>query len=171
MTDDDPFAELPREIAPPPALKGRVQGALASRGLLRATPSSARRWLAAAAALVMFAAGVAVGMSAGTADRAPDGPRFALLLYEPPGFDTSRTHDELAAEYGAWAGSLADRFVAGDALGEQRVIGGGSEATGAATPTGYFILRAADWDAAMAIASQCPHLRHGGVVAVRRIIG
>jgi hypothetical protein len=56
--------------------------------------------------------------------------------------------------------------VAGDALGEQRTLGG---PVGDQVPTGYFIIRADDWDAALAIARGCPHLRHGGVVAVRAV--
>jgi hypothetical protein len=34
---------------------------------------------------------------------------------------------------------------------------------------GYFLIRAADDAAALALARSCPHLRHGGRIEVRRI--
>ena len=165
MTGLNPFEQLPREVTPPPALRGRVLDALRARGLVRRGPSG-RAFMALAASLALFAGGAWVGARAAS-PAGQGGPLFALLLYEPAGFDTTRSHEELAAEYGAWAGGLGDGFVAGDALGAQRAIGG---AVPGDVPTGYFIVRAADWDAAMAIARGCPHVRYGGVVAVRAIV-
>ncbi|MEX0691543.1 MAG: hypothetical protein WD043_06845 [Gemmatimonadales bacterium] len=162
MPEDNPFAQLPRDADPPPALKTRVMADLRRRGLIRSVWLP--RVLALAAGLALFAAGTWVGArDAGP----PAGQQFALLLYEPASFDTTRPHDELAAEYGAWAQSLGTRFVAGDALGDQRVLGG---TVGSEVPTGYFIVRASSWEEAMSIAAACPHLRHGGTVAVQAIM-
>jgi hypothetical protein len=164
MPDDNPFAALPREAHPPPHLRDRVLGDLRRRGLVRRGPSRVGRGLLGlAAGVALFALGAWVG---GRETLSTTGQPFALLLYEPAGFDTTRSHQELAAEYGAWAAGLGTGFVAGDALGEQRTLGG---PVGDQVPTGYFIIRADDWDAALAIARGCPHLRHGGVVAVRAV--
>jgi hypothetical protein len=166
--NDDPLNSLPRELPPPAALRGRIVAALRARSLVGAgTPR--RPWLRIAAALTLFAAGAATGRfapSALTSDSESPMPRFALLLYEPAAFDTTASHDELAAEYGAWAASLGAQFVSGDALGDSRTLGGESPAV---EPTGFFIVNAVDYDAALTLARECPHLRHGGVVTVRTV--
>ena len=165
MPEENPFAQLPREADPPPALKGWVIADLRRRGVLR-RPMIMQRAFAAAAAVALFLAGTWYGGR--EVDMEPSaGGQFALLLYEPESFDTTRPHAELAAEYGAWARSLGTRFVAGEALGDQRVLGG---VVGDEVPTGYFVVRASSWEEAMRIAEACPHLRHGGTVAVRAII-
>jgi hypothetical protein len=169
VPEDNPFAQLPREADPPPALKGWVIADLRRRGVLRRPMIMQRAFAAAAAAaaVALFLAGTWYG-GREVAEATPSaGQQFALLLYEPGTFDTSRPHEELAAEYGAWARSLGTRFVAGDALGDQRVLGG---TVGDEIPTGYFLVRASSWEEAMRIAEACPHLRHGGTVAVRAII-
>jgi hypothetical protein len=187
MADHDPYAPL-RTERPGDALGARVRGELRSRGLLRSRPRGAIHTMAlAAAAALLFLSGAWVGSrvdasrppaATGNSTAAPS-PQFALLLYEPAGFDTTRSHTELAREYGAWAASLGARFVGGEALGEQRLVmpapssdrasSGAEGGVGAAQPTGYFLIRAENWEAAMALAAECPHVRHGGVVAVRAI--
>jgi hypothetical protein len=165
---DDPLRKLPRELAPAPALRGRVRATLRARGLI-AGAGTQRSWLRLAAALALFAGGVATGRSVefepSPSSESPM-PRFALLLFEPSTFDTIATHDELATEYGAWAASLGAQFVTGDALGESRTLGGAAPSV---EPTGFFMISAADYEAAMAVARECPHLRHGGVVTVRSV--
>lgn len=175
MSSDRPLAGLAGEVTPPAALEQRVRQDLRARGLIggpgwRHWGPGVRRVLATAAAVLLFVSGVMVGRQRDQGS-AEGGARFALLLYEPAGFDTTRTHAELAQEYGAWAASLESRFVGGEALGAQRVLGGEVPAASGQVPTGYFLLRASGWEEAMAIAAACPHLRHGGVVAVREIIG
>lgn len=180
----NPFDDLEREATPPAALRQRVLGDLRKRGLVQTKRANLFGVVARmAAALALVALGAIAsrmldgGAGTGSDDIAAvptasstDTTQFALLLYEPSGFDTTRTHAELAAEYGAWARTLDSRFVAGEALGEERVVGGETGASAASTPTGFFIIRSASWEAAMSIAGTCPHLRHGGVVAVRRIL-
>jgi hypothetical protein len=82
------------------------------------------------------------------------------------------------AEYSAWIRSLAR---AGHALmGEKLALGGIDLRPSrppvelAAAPTleaaqGFFIIVAADEQAALAIAQTCPHLKYGGRVVVRLI--
>jgi hypothetical protein len=167
MVDPNPFGVLPREADPPPLLRERVLNDLRRRGLVRPGRSRLGRvvvGLAASAAL--FFAGLMVGSRA-PAPLSSAGNPYVLLLYPSDRLDPPIPHEAAAAEYRAWARGLGPRFIAGDALGEQRLLGGG---VSVATPTGYFVVRAASWDDAMAIAGDCPHLRHGGVVAVLAVL-
>ncbi len=180
MTDHDPFSNLPREADVPPALKQRTLAALRQRGLVRPAANPPTRALRAvlslAAGLALFAAGdwnAQRRLSPASATTVTTESKYALMLYEPESFDSSLSHETLASEYGTWASTLGGRFVAGEALGDARTInavGPVAELPRTERPTGYFIVRAATWDAAMAIARDCPHLRHGGIVSVRAII-
>jgi hypothetical protein len=187
MTDylDEPLARrlaaLPRELAPPPALEDQVVGSLRKRGLLGRRRSHLRWAGIAAAALVLFGAGMALGRGTGTRPPAPGLHQFMLLLYEGPGFDPGGSGVAAARvqEYREWARTLAhrQRLVAGEELGRpdwllQRSGSGVAVApTGdpAGLPAGFFIIAARDSADAVALAASCPHLRHGGRVAVRAI--
>ena len=183
MPDDpnDPLRVLPREIEPPWALRERVTATLRARGRLRPRYRLAARAAAiAAAAVLVFVA----GRWSGHATVRTSGVRsqYALLLYEPSGFDRRAGGSALFTEYSAWAQSLSDRgalvltraldststmlhALSGTVRMEQREV-----ATDAGRMTGLFIIRAADSSEALAIALTCPHLRHGGTIAVRSIL-
>lgn len=184
MTDhhDDPLKMLESEAVPPPLLKARVRESLRSRGLLRRGPRSAwRAAFAAAAAVVVFVAGMVAG-------RRADGPvphgagAYLLLLYQDADFHPSRSEDELVAEYGAWAGRLGaeGKLVSGEKLdsaarlleapGGTTVVSAVDVGSSAGAVAGFFIVRAASYDEAVEIARTCPHLRHGGRIAVRAIV-
>lgn len=178
MTDDDRWlGHLQRDEPPPPGLRRRIQADLRARGLLaRRGPGPGLRLLAtAAAATILFLAGFAAGRR-GPLPAVGAGPRFALLLYEPPGFDSTTPEPRMVAEYRSWARGLGrERLALGEKLSQdQRVLdpthGSGTAVAGPAGPlAGLFIIHARNWDEAMTIARTCPHLKHGGVVAVKRV--
>jgi hypothetical protein len=108
---------------------------------------------------------------------------FLLLLNEDSSFqrsaaDNPRAHIE---EYSAWARRLATDgvLVEGEKLKESGMVLTGDatrEARGAELPggepgglAGYFVVKAHDYKAAVALASTCPHLRYGGSIVVREI--
>jgi hypothetical protein len=174
MTEDDELTPeeeaalraLSREAKPPPALEERVVAALRARELL------ARRgphfWRGLAAAVALFAVGLAAGRWLPPRPAHPAEPVYLLLLYAGPartaGDETAR-----AREYGAWAASLRKEgsLLGAERLGsEQRLLGEGRLAALPAA-RGYFLFRAADMDEALAIARTCPHLKHGGQVSVQ----
>lgn len=169
------LGHLRSDVPPPPALQARVEASLTGRGLLR-TPSGRRVRNAIAAAiagLCLFGAGLLAGRMGGR-PAASAGDRYALLLYDPAGFDRGIPEDSLVAQYRAWARSLGPRLDLGEKLGdrEEQLL----EASG--TPQGdgdrgrlggFFIVNAGSWEEAMRIARSCPHLKHGGLIAVRRI--
>lgn len=180
MEDDrtPPLGHLRRDEPPQRGLRDRVQRSLEARRLLRRPPWVGVGWAMAAgiAGLALFAGGLALGGRS----RAPvaEGQRYALLLYDPASFDRSIPEPTLVAEYREWAVSLGDRLSMGEKLGtDERILSpGGSESqpgapdTGSPSPLGgLFIVRASSWEEAMAIARSCPHLKHGGVVAVRAV--
>lgn len=82
----------------------------------------------------------------------------------------------LVEEYAAWATSLAEagRLIAAEKLAEAgaAVSEAGSETVAGSVAdavSGFFLVRATDEAAAFAIARESPHVRHGGVIEVRRI--
>jgi hypothetical protein len=182
---DEPLARrlraLPHELAPAPALEERVVGSLRKRGLI-AGRRPALWWLGVvAAAVILFGGGVVLGRAAGARPVAPGLHQFMLLLYEGPGFDAGDSTVAAARveEYRAWARTLAEqeRLVAGEELGrpdwtlEPHGSGIAVDPVGdaATLPTGFFIVAARDSAEAVALAESCPHLKHGGRVAVRAI--
>ena len=112
--------------------------------------------------------------------------KYVLLLHGPartrattPAQAAADSANEraLVAEYGAWAGQLAAAgvLVAGEKLADDPLTM--LTANGATEPPrmtadelgGFFIIQAADSAEAFRIARECPHLKHGGTVQVRKI--
>lgn len=176
MEDDReaPLARLRTDPVPPRELKDRVLASARVLGLVD-MPHRFRAGWALAAGLALFVGGLALGRWS-TAPT-PEGRRYALLLYDPATFDRSMPDSALVAEYRRWAVSLGDRLSIGEKLGtEERVLRQGDSDNrpaavgGEAGPLGgLFIVRAGNWNEAIAIARTCPHLKRGGVIAVRAI--
>jgi hypothetical protein len=171
---------FPAQDAPPPGLEARVVAALRERGLLR--DRRRRVWtLAAAAALAAFVGGVALGRATvGARGRAPasDARSFALLLYPGPGMDErAGAEGRRVEEYRAWAHGLGERgrLVTGQKLKPAvHLLGDPSPGTAPAPVPdgalqGFFLIRARTMEEAEDIARSCPHLRHGGTIALREI--
>ena len=186
--NDDPLRRLEHEAEPPQLLKARVMRTLREQGVLRdQAPGAGGRnvWRLAgalAAALVLFVAGMLAGRprAAGPVDTRPS---FVLLLYEDSAFRYDRPESEFVAEYSAWAGELAQRgaLVSGEKLDSttQLLAGGAGGSVRVDTAearselgqlAGFFIIRAANQAEALQIAQSCPHLGHGGRIALRPIV-
>jgi len=188
MSDDEDWTEaerarlaaLTREEAPPPRLQARVLDALRLRGLLQ--PRRRPTWtVAAAAALAGIVGGMALGRLT-VPDRAgrpaPSGRSFVLLLY-PAAAGEAGAGDERARveEYRAWARGLAaqGRLVSGEKLEPSvRLLRATPPASAEDVDPnghlqGFFLLRARSLEEAEGIARTCPHLRHGGTIALREI--
>ena len=110
--------------------------------------------------------------------------QFILMLHENPAMFAELTPEEMqqvVARYGAWGKALAEKghYVGGHKLTDE----GGRQmrkAKGALGVTdgpyseakevigGLFIVEASDYDAAVALAADCPHLDKGWI-EVRRI--
>lgn len=152
---------------PPPELEEAVVGAIRGRR------TGARRLRLAFAAMVLLSVGVLAGRW-WTLPRSSSStePRYLLLLFEGPGFDSlSSSHQARVAEYGGWARDLERRgqlVDAGELAPAERRLGPIAGSAGDLL-AGVFIVKARDEAEAMAIASTCPHLKHGGGVSVRLI--
>ena len=104
------------------------------------------------------------------------GPARARPLTQPTAAD-SAAERAIVAEYSAWARGLATAgsLVMAEKLADDPLtILAASGATEAIRGTadelgGFFVIQAADSAEAFRIARDCPHLRHGGTVQVRRI--
>jgi hypothetical protein len=114
-------------------------------------------------------------------------PQYMVLLYDTPESVeqwrrmSAEQIKQGIAEYARWSESVAGRghLVAGEKLqdGTGRVLRGGRSGrrvTGGpymeATEIigGYFVIRAADYEEAVSVLSDCPHLEHG-TIEVRQI--
>ena len=110
--------------------------------------------------------------------------RYALLLFESDEYRPAATADAQKGrvlEYGAWIRAKGEngRFVDGEKLAKDgrwcRTRSGGVEVLDPVTDNvrgllaGYFIIGASSYDEAVDLARDCPHLRYGGTIEVRRI--
>jgi hypothetical protein len=160
---------LPGDVPPPPGLEDRTAARLRSEGWLSGSSRHRWRWLNVAAGLVLFVAGAASGaMFASEPEIAPGQARYLLMLHGAP---TASADDEqrAVAAYRAWAMRLRDegRFVNGARLGTNGVVlPYGQEDD---PVQGYFVVSAASFEEAVAIARTAPHLARGGRVVVRMI--
>jgi hypothetical protein len=107
------------------------------------------------------------------------GNMFLLLLHEAPELNQQFTADQMTGivkEYTAWAGRLSseNRLVSAEKLRDDK--GRWLAPSGPLTPaqgndmvSGFFLIRARDYDEALELARQSPHLKYGGTIEVRAI--
>lgn len=169
---ENPLRDLYGDATPPADLKARVEHSLRESDALASRGTSWR--FVAAAALILAAVGGAY--VAGRMRPAPVDMRdtYVLLLYEDSTYRDDRPVPQIIAEYAIWADSLAraGALVLAEKLGDARydVVAAGLALDRVASepaPTGMFIIRAPDANAATAIARASPHVRQGGRVVVR----
>lgn len=178
MDDESPVAPFSgRDV--PQALEDRVVRSLRESGFLeRRSTRAGRRVLGgvllAAALAVAFVTGRWQRPAGGTADARP---MFLLLLYEDAGYRDDRPVGEIIAEYAAWADSLrrVGRLVMAEKLGDTHVTLPAAatppDAPPGQTPTGLFLVRAAGFGDATALAASSPHLRYGGRIVMSVVDG
>jgi hypothetical protein len=188
-------------VAPPRRLEDDTVAILRERGLvrpprrIRSIPSARRMMTWAIAATVVAIAGwvivqrlprqeistsAVLTRSAATAPSTIAGPRYMLLLYAG-GTPVAGAPDTRRREYADWARGIASRGVAisGEELSEEAREVGAATADGSVSvappsgplPRGYFVVSAPDLASAQRIASTCPHLRYGGRIVVKKIVG
>lgn len=180
---------LREPVTPPQDLEPRIIATLEARNLLRnrgtRLPFPFRPLLAAAAAVLIFLSGRAVGQREIAAEGPAGASQFMLLLFEDDRYTAPRPGREMerVAEYGEWARGLAERGVAvsGDELLPEGVTVDGAGTASSVRPgvpetpvgrfAGYFIVDGEDMDEAIGIARETPHLRYGGRVAVVPLAG
>jgi hypothetical protein len=111
--------------------------------------------------------------------------QFVLLLHEGPNDNDGMSPEEIQRmiqEYGSWMESMgaAGRVVAGQKLtdeGGRSLRGWGSEFSVTDGPWaeakevigGFFQIKAADYDEAVALSRSCPHLKYRGRIELRRV--
>jgi hypothetical protein len=177
-TERRALAALKSNHEPPRYLETAVFASLRQSGRLRPTRGShhAVAWVAAMAPVLIVLIALAWSAGARRTQMLSADHRFMLLLY---GGDSASatTASARRREYTEWARGIAAEGVAinGEELADDgQEIGTGGEllkATAFAPPRGYFIVSVADIDSALRVASTCPHLRHGGRISIRRIVG
>ena len=93
---------------------------------------------------------------------------FLLTFHGGSMPETKEEQDQVMTAWTAWFGALGDALVdGGNPISRARAISpDGSVMDATSAPTGYSILRAADLDAAVALARGCPVLAGGASVLV-----
>jgi len=185
----DALAGLDRQVDPPASLEERTVTALRREGLLRdRRPRAESAWLrpawAAVAVALVLGAGFAVGRWSGPS---PDGETPAdFILILRAGTEDSQPEDEAelmrrVEEYTVWAqvAGQSGSLVAGEKLQDGgRLLersGDGLEAVALArvaepgSVQGFFLIRSASYEEAVRVARDCPHLRFGGAIELRKI--
>jgi len=166
-----PWEALPREGPYPESLEERTVSRLRAEGRFGPRRSALSVWAAAAALAAAFGAGwIAARRGTAPDDRTA---RFVLLLYEGRDFDGGPPGNRVG-EYRHWAAALRRSGVAvsGEKLApEIRALPPASLPAGEERLAGFFIVGARDIGSAEAIARECPHLRHGGWIVVRPVVG
>jgi hypothetical protein len=103
--------------------------------------------------------------------------RYVLLLHGPARDADAVGEQAIVAEYRAWAMKLR---ASGSLVSAEKLAGSPVTMLAANTETelphnaadelgGFFLIQVADSAEAFRIARECPHLKHGGTVQVRRI--
>lgn len=190
LTPQEPeaFAALPAEQAPPAFLEQKIVNQLKYAGLIR---SKSGPWMlfskpayAVGLSLACLVLGVAAGLWWGgkrTTEQPP--AQFMLMLRSAANEPADRSPEELqrVKEYSAWARKLgqAGLLVDGEKLtNETKLVelsNGKSVVSGDQIDLhekpigGYFLIRASDYQQAIGIAEECPHLKYGGTIEIRRI--
>jgi hypothetical protein len=181
---------LAREKTPPDFLEQRVLAALRQSQLIR--PSSfgwQRRLVMAGSAIAAAAALFILGAASGAWWKSPPAvsqnlPKFMLVLRNSPGELPPRSADEelqRVHEYSGWAKKMDKEGVIleGEKLKDEArvlnvidtrlVVSDLAEDTKKTAIAGYFLIRAHDYQQAITIAQNCPHLNYGGTIEIRQI--
>jgi hypothetical protein len=102
------------------------------------------------------------------------GQQFMLLLWEGRGFATGIDPAAAAAEYAAWAGSVARSgvMISGGELGTERAVVGSASgpSAGGARLGGYFLVEVANIEQARGLLDGHPHLANGGAIEIAPIV-
>jgi hypothetical protein len=165
------LTSLGREISPPPALEARIVAGLRDQGLVRSSPRWP--WLQAAAAIVLLAAGVALGRSTAAPPASPASAPSNRYLFLLTDADASGDDAQRAEAYRRWAVDQrsAGRQISGERLAPSgvAVVRNGSAAVVSPEVQGFFVVSASDIEDAAAVARSSPHVQNGGVIIVRPI--
>lgn len=155
------------------------------RRLERRRPAHWRtRVLQAAAAVLLVTAGTVGGQlllggggerDVGFAPAIASGNSEFMLLIRATGMEQAPPNDQLVAEYGQWARDLAaeGRLVSADEFATRSAwvsdVPRSLEERERAPIEGFFLVRARDYDEAVALARGHPHVGYGGTIEVRAI--
>jgi hypothetical protein len=184
------FARLARQKTPPKILEDRTVEALKNENLIR-LPQTRRNWNwlklnpIFASVLGIFIIGVAVAATwyFGFYSAGKRLPQFILLLRESPEQSERRLSNEefvqLSEDYNLWTDEMRQKeiLLEGDNLeGGIRILDKVNGQIIVSRPdskegliTGWFIIRAENFEQAIKIAESCPHLKFGGRIEVRQI--
>ncbi|MEQ8925548.1 MAG: YciI family protein [Fulvivirga sp.] len=167
------FEKLKADIKAPEHLKSKVTDRLIQLELIKNETNMKQihiYW--AAATVTALVCGLFIGTTFTNSSVPPTSMnQYALFLYENESFAPNNMSN-LVEEYTNWAIAMSDQ---GKLSGAEKLadngkwLGNQSTRNSNSALSGYFIILANDFEAALAIANKHPHVRYGGGVEVRPI--
>ncbi len=168
-------------------LADQLAGTGASAARPRSTPWSGNWKVGAAIAaslMLSLVVGYGIGARSLVVPEEEAGLEFLLLLREPmnppPGVVVP-SNDQAFREYGEWATQLANRgsLIAADPLDDDGAVWlSGPDGTmstvdpgNAPVIGGFFLIRADNVESALETARASPHLKYGGTIELRAVVG
>ena len=159
----------------PGGLKPKVIAALQQENLVhkRSTPKLMTGFAAALLAVVFCSGWFLKGISEKqyTSATTNSMSKYMLILQNPAGFVEDVSH---AKEYGEWMNTLVAKGMA--ASGDELYVQGWeygpdlTNETALKNISGYFLIEAKTDAEAQAIAQLCPHVKHNGIVILKKIV-
>lgn len=181
---------LRREMMPPSSLEDQVVKRLRRSNLIVPSKTTRHRPIvkiafASAASVLLFIVGVMAGAWWATQrTNEATAPEFLLILrmsQQQLQALSSEESSRRVKEYGVWAMELDQTglLLGGEKLteearylhkaGERVAVSQDQLGQTDAVIAGYFLIRANDYEHAIAVAGSCPHLKYGGSIEVRQI--
>lgn len=176
------FHGLKNEMDPPAQLEEKIIVRLAEEGLLQKKNTSKaylKIAVAIAAGVLVFMGGLYFGKERSETSVAIDPEHgYMLILYEDQNFKQGNP-SEMAIEYGQWMQNAIDGGInmTGHELNAKGAIIDGQKRVVMLADnqekrtTGYFILEASSFEKAINMAMNSPHIKYGGTMEIRPIIG
>jgi len=182
------FAALDRQKIPPNFLEERIVHALKEANLIRPRVTWRARTIkigpAVAASVALLIIGLALGIRwkpiPATNQKLPE---FMLVLQASPLESPNRSAEDVlrsVREYSAWAATMRKQGVLVDGekltndgriltLIDGRPVISEAPKDPKGRIAGYFLIHARDYQQAVSIAQDCPHLKTGGTIELRQI--
>lgn len=181
------FQNLPREKSPPAYLENKILQTLKKEGFIKEEKmysywNKLKLATAFGVTLVILMLGIGIGYYWNTDSdlvAKNDSSKYLLLLRSTSVQTESLTAEELqkrVSEYGKWADEIAKKgyLLQGEKLknksqvldkAQKQTINDSIESK----VVGFFLIKAENYDQAVSIANDCPHLKYEGQVEIREI--
>jgi len=171
---------MEEKYIPPEKLERKILTSLKSKGEIKemAKTNFAKTISLSFAVILLIAASFIIGKRSAIVPNAESKNLYAMFLYNNN--VSGEDEEQKINEYHEWLVNLKaqGKTAKGDKLEdngmfvnktEDQIAINNVEFNNSEFISGYFIIEAADYDEMLAIAKECPHVKYGGKVQIRKI--